>query len=77
MLGRSNITIYRDELERLSGELRIQYLTETELGSAEGVYLMGAKAMCDLLLSNDLPADFRSAVTALRRRWADVDSMSE
>lgn len=68
MLGRHNITIYADELERCIGSLK---LAANETGDMEGCYFLGARNALELLYSPDMPDNATAFVAALKLHFEE------
>lgn len=71
MLGRHNMTIYADELERTIGAIGIVEETH-EMGEREAAYWQGARHALRLLLATDMPNDHAAFVAAMKMHWEET-----
>lgn len=72
MLGRHNITIYADELERCIGLCK-RILKDEELQDEERAYWLGAQNALERIHSYDLPDDATAFVAALKLHFRRDD----
>lgn len=70
MLGRHNITIYADELERCIGGIRQMLAQGTDgMTYEEECYWMGALFTLERLLSTSLPDDWKAFIAAMKMHF--------
>lgn len=72
MLGRHNITVYADELERAIGAMRI-YDLKADLLPEEASYWLGAVNALSAIRDYDMPDDWQALVAALKLRFDGGD----
>ena len=72
MLGRHNITIYGDELERAIGGLST-YLANADVSETEAAYWLGARNALAALHGYDLPDSWQALMAALKLRFDGGD----
>lgn len=66
MLGRHNVTVYADEMERCVGGIR-QMLAKSEgMTYAEECYWMGSLFTLERLLSTSLPDDWQAFIASMK-----------
>ena len=66
MLGRHNITIYADEMERCIGGIRKMMAQSDGMTHEELCFWMGSLFTLERLLSTSLPDDWQAFIAALQ-----------
>lgn len=69
MLGRHNITIYADELERCIGMCKLTL--DSDLSESEKAYWLGAMNALERIHSYDLPDDATAFVASMKLHWGE------
>ena len=77
-MGRINITLYSDELERASGGIwRLLNEERETITEAEEAYLVGAAMALDQLRTTLIDGDWEQFVTALRMQLGTSEGKEE
>ena len=65
MLGRHNVTLYADEVERCIGGIR-RLASTREMGETEQAYWMGAVLALEHVMRIDIPDNWQAFIAAMQ-----------
>ena len=69
MLGRHNVTLYADEVERCIGGIS-KLTTTKEMEFAEECYWLGAKFCLENILRVDIPDNYQAFIAAMQLHFS-------